>query len=121
MPFISGGGGGGGGLPATWAVTSNGGEEINPTDASSDTFVIDGQVDGNLRVTAQAGLRVSPDTGYTADALHVFDAGGNNDMLVITGNTKIGFFNATPVVQPAAPTTLADVIAALKALGLVAT
>jgi hypothetical protein len=32
----------------------------------------------------------------------------------------VGFFGATPVVQPAAPVTLGDVIAALQALGLVA-
>lgn len=35
------------------------------------------------------------------------------------GNPKLGFFGATPVIQPATPVTLADVIAALEALGLV--
>lgn len=33
----------------------------------------------------------------------------------------LGFFNTAPVAQPAAPVTLADVIAALQTLGLVAT
>jgi hypothetical protein len=33
---------------------------------------------------------------------------------------KLGFYGATPVVQPTKPTTLAEVIAALEALGLVA-
>jgi len=34
--------------------------------------------------------------------------------------TKLGFFGKVPVVQPAKPATLAEVIAALEALGLVA-
>jgi hypothetical protein len=34
---------------------------------------------------------------------------------------KIGFYGKTPIVQPAAPTDATTVIAALKALGLVAT
>jgi hypothetical protein len=33
----------------------------------------------------------------------------------------LGFFDTAPVAQPAAPVTLADVIAALQTLGLVAT
>jgi hypothetical protein len=36
------------------------------------------------------------------------------------GGASIGFFGVTPVAQPATPTTTADVIAALQALGLVA-
>jgi hypothetical protein len=49
--------------------------------------------------------------------------------LTVTGNAAIGnagadtlgFYGATPVAQQAAPVTLGDVIAALQALGLVAT
>ena len=36
-----------------------------------------------------------------------------------TSASKVGFFGAAPVVQPGAPATLGDVIAALTALGLV--
>lgn len=73
------------------------------------------------------GSRVDPTNGgagltvrNTQNAQSVFDclahdgSGGGGVM-------EIGFFGKPRVPQPAAPTTLADVIAALKALGLVAT
>lgn len=41
--------------------------------------------------------------------------------VTIANGQSLGFYTATPVAQPAAPVTLGDVIAALKALGLVAT
>lgn len=56
----------------------------------------------------------------TEPSLEVTD-GDFNDMLVVTSDAKIGFFGETPVVQPAAPTTINEVITALQDLGLVDT
>lgn len=48
----------------------------------------------------------------------VLDAGAPGTRLTVS-STGTGFFGTAPVSQPAHPTTLADVIAALVALGLV--
>ena len=46
--------------------------------------------------------------------------GATGGVVVRVGSNILGFYGVTPVAQPAAPTTLAEVIAALQALGLVA-
>jgi hypothetical protein len=60
--------------------------------------------------------------GYTGAGAFEITSGSGTGMSVQTDpSAPLGFFGATPVAQPAAPVTLGDVIAALKALGLVAT
>ena len=51
---------------------------------------------------------------------NVLSITSNGATLGKTPSDKTSFFGATPVIQPAAPVDLADVIAALKTLGLVA-
>lgn len=47
---------------------------------------------------------------------------GTDDGLLVGRNadSKVGFFGKAPVARPAAPTDAASIIAALQALGLVA-
>lgn len=72
-------------------------------------------VPGNITVT---GTVSSGDSGdVVADSLVV-----DTDTLVVNTDSEVGFFGATPVTQQNVPTTsptLADVIDALVALGLV--
>ena len=51
---------------------------------------------------------------------HIQLASDTGTKIGTAATQKLGFFGATPVVQPAVPTTLADVIARLQALGLTA-
>lgn len=61
-------------------------------------------------------------TGSGAVTTRLFTVQGVGPVLQVSGTDgTVSFFNVTPVTQPAAPTTLPEVIAALKALGLVAT
>jgi len=65
-------------------------------------------------------LQVVPRAGHTGAALAVLATTGENT-LAVSADNKLGFFDHAPAARPAAPVTLGDVIAALKALGLVAT
>ena len=81
--------------------------------AGNGNFVVD--TDGNLTSTNLVG------TLYISDGVDVVLASGIGSSIATAPTQKLGFYGVSPVTQPAAPTTLADVIAALKALGLVAT
>jgi hypothetical protein len=85
-------------------------------DASSTAFAAG---DGNATVSNfaeadGAGLATADITAFS----HAHTAGMKAE--ADATSARIGFFGATPVARPAAPVTLGDVIAALKALGLVA-
>lgn len=63
----------------------------------------------------------------TGESSLTMDAAGGVELVssdaagyISINGSALGFFGVTPVAQPATPTTLADVIAALQALGLVA-
>jgi hypothetical protein len=86
-------------------------------DATSSAFAAG---DGSALVSNFAGVGGA---GTATADVSVSAAGGSAWVKVEADATsaRIGFFSTAPVAQPAAPTTLADVIAALKALGLVAT
>ena len=74
--------------------------------------------------TGSFGMFISSDGSVTLAAPNggAIGLGNTTTLLIVDGSTNgLGFFGAAPVAQPAAPTTLADVIAALKTLGLVAT
>lgn len=58
--------------------------------------------------------------GAASGSAYIQSPGGVAPLLE-ADDTGLGFFGAEPVARPAAPVTLDDVIAALKALGLVAT
>jgi hypothetical protein len=64
-----------------------------------------------------AGASTSGTNGNTL----FYDANFNSIIEIGSTDNTLGFFAAPPVAQPAAPTTLADVITGLKALGLFAT
>lgn len=67
---------------------------------------------GDMRLHSQSGAV------DIASSTHLAVNGGGGDVQ-ITG-AQLGFFGQTPTAQPAHPVTLADVIAALTALGLTA-
>lgn len=74
---------------------------------------------------AKIALTAGNNSGLTlsgsASSESTLDDGGSVGLLILTETGhKLGFYGAAPVAQPAAPTTLAEVIAALQALGLVA-
>lgn len=80
-----------------------------------------GREDGTAFVAAGTGgpgvtIR-GGNAGVTIDAGAASPGPGPIEVAAVTDS--LGFYGATPVGQPAAPTTLANVIAALKALGLV--
>lgn len=54
------------------------------------------------------------------DGRNIQLASGTGTKIGTAATQKLGFFGATPVVQQAAPTTLAEVITRLQALGLTA-
>jgi hypothetical protein len=85
-------------------------------DASSTAFAAG---DGNATVS---NFAEADGAGLATADLTAIGDGGTAYVKVEADATsaRIGFFAATPVARPAAPVTLADVIAALKALGLVA-
>lgn len=95
-----------GGLPTGWTEDAS-----DPANVSSNGGTLD--LDGSDLSSTGGAVRV-------ADV--ILDAGGaissDNFAEDVTG---VGFYGTTPVAQAAAPVTLGDVIAALKALGLVAT
>jgi hypothetical protein len=70
-----------------------------------------GDTDAHIDVSATSTQMVW--SGNAFREIHLDDSG-----IQLVGD--LGFYGATPVAQPAAPVTLADVIAALQALGLVA-
>jgi hypothetical protein len=100
------------------AQASNAAASFNGNaDATSSAYAAG---DGNAVTSNFAGVG---GTGTATADLTAFGGAGTAWVKVEADATsaRIGFFATAPVAQPAAPTTLADVIAALKALGLVAT
>lgn len=85
------------GLPAGW--TTDGSDPAN-VDMNG------GSINGPVFAISEAGSSA-------------FAAGSN--VIEVNASDHLGFFGATPVAQPAAPTDAATIIAALQALGLVAT
>lgn len=81
------------------------------TGASPATFIVqESDLIGTtvlLRLTAGANLADFGTAGFFSDHIRI-------------DSLTLGFYGATPVTRPAHPTTLADVIAALTALGLTA-
>lgn len=79
---------------------------------AADSWDIQGGASGNVSILRQEGelhLTGTDVLSLASTAIWLGSAG-----------QSIGFFGVTPVTQPATPVTLADVIAALQALGLVA-
>lgn len=96
--------------------------------SSKATFVLQSRSSTQTQDLAylDAGFTVATDASYTGFArLCAQDwnatAGGVEGVRVTTdgsAHAKLGFFGATPVVKPATPVTLGDVIALLQSLGL---
>lgn len=64
------------------------------------------------------GITITANTLAIAAAISL--SGTTGGTVVRVGDNLLGFFGVAPAAQPAAPTTLAGVIAALQTLGLVA-
>lgn len=127
-----------------WEAPSGGGSIALPVNLGPNRFKIATSGETWIDTAGAAGvetLAASTDLNGAGLGLFVAETGGGtkvgawgtfielgdasfNPVVRITdpgAGGRIGFFGAPEVTQPAAPTTLADVIAALKVLGLVAT
>jgi hypothetical protein len=147
MPSVitpCGGGGGGGGIQfvtypqsGNWLYVETTNSTGSPNDFSTEfrdtsgdgiamttPFFVFGDVDeaNNGARFQLSGARMRLD--ITGGGNFAVCAGYNGTRMIRADNSGgtplLGFFGATPVVQPATPVTLGDVIAALQALGLVA-
>jgi hypothetical protein len=100
------------------SIACTGGMTIRERSEGTDGFVLVGNNGDSISISHSGGrsrLVAASGSSWTIE-----DA-GNAQLIEVTGDSKMGFFGVAPVVQPAAPITLGDVIAALKTLGLVAT
>jgi len=103
---------------------------IAPTIDTSGTTDIDLDASSSARITGSAGglhinhgsNTVSLDGGSAAAVKISCDTIFGTFGIQIAGSTsqKVGFYGATPITQQGTPTTLADVIAILRNLGLCA-
>ncbi len=75
----------------------------------------------DLEVTASIGrIIVQAETGQTAAALEVIDSSGTADVLLVTGDNRIGFYDHAPIAQQTGvAVSAAGIHAALVALGLI--
>jgi len=68
--------------------------------------------------SGNSGVNIENSNATNTGGIGIGDMGTNGVYIQYNGSGKLGFYGAPPVVQPATPVTLADVIAALQALGL---
>lgn len=130
-------------------VNTNGGfldfiaEDGSETDVSPGQINVASAGDANVTIVGAGGVASTSDSDHpaflasgAAGATVALDAGGldvaNVGVLLVStlgadggqfgtaADADIAFYGANPTSQPAAPTTLGDVIAALQTLGLVA-
>jgi len=90
--------------------------------AGSTNNFVTGSAAGSIILVTKANtqtLHLGSGTGATAAIQILGSRATVTGELAHTG-AKIGFYGKTPIVQPAEPSTLAEVITALKNLGLVA-
>lgn len=132
------GGGGGAGIEfdqdnvGTWLnVQATGADPANPLIGvlieATDEIRLDGaavDIRGGILESEVQEVKLAAGSDWNANGSQVFIGEGpnlpNTCNSIVLQSTELSFFGAPPVVQPAAPATLADVIAALQALGLTA-
>lgn len=107
-----------GGPPFTCPV---GDDQVILQDNSDNTLIAGGEDSGGARLVSIDGNSTvsATDGGGALLSGPGASVGASSAGVQVIG--PVGFYNTTPVAQPAAPVTLGDVIDALQALGLVGT